>query len=158
MTINIDMADPAVQRLMGSRDLVQLAGDAPDPTGIGPNGMASTYRLNRSAIANPIVEYHPGRADYAIITCDVYAHPGEPMFLHLICPRCRNPLRIGADRKHIELEIGAGPNAQGRLSVEPFECTWEAPGAGKHVPGLIGGGVSLCRWRAAIDNNVAKDA
>ena len=152
--LQLDLDDPHVRQSLGTsreRELVQLAGDAPDPMGTGMRGQQTTYHLNRSAIAHPLVEYHPGRADYALLECDVYANPGEPVIVHLICPRCRNTLTINGAHKRIEIEGNV-------LSVEPFGCTWEKPEAGPHVPGLVGGGLSLCRWRVAIDRNVAKDA
>ena len=165
MSVNIDMTDPGVQRLMGQgadaitaqrmreRELVHIAGDAPDPTGKGPNGSQTTYRLNRAAIAHPLVAYK----DYVLET-DVYAHPGEPMVVHLICPRCHHALTIPETKKAIDLELGAGPNGQGKLSIEPFECTWEMPEAGEHTAGLVTAGTTLCRWKAGISNNIAKDA
>jgi hypothetical protein len=136
---------------------VQLAGDAPDPTGHGPAGAQVTYHLNQSAVAHPLVTYRTSLEEY-LLECDVYQHPGEPPVVHLICPRCHNALNVRADRKAIDLELGVGPDRQGRISIETFECTWERADAGKHVTGVIGGGTSLCRWRVAIDNNVAKDA
>ena len=161
MTLSIDLQDPAVARLLGQpheRELVQLAGDAADPTGADDRGRSCTYHLNRSAIAHPLVTYRHGTDEF-LITCDVYVADGEPMVIHLICPRCRHALSIRADQKDIALELGAGPDLQGDLSVAPFMCTWERADAGTHVPGMvIGGGMSLCRWRVAIDHNVAKDA
>jgi hypothetical protein len=156
MSLEIDMQDPNVQRLLGTkrkRELVQIAGDAPDPTGNGPNGEQTTYHLNRSAVANPLVAYK----DF-VLECDAYQNPGEPLLIHLICPRCHNALNISSANKHVDLELNAGPDLQGRLSIEPFACTWEMPDAGKHVPGLISGGMTLCRWRVGIENNVARDA
>ena len=50
------------------------------------------------------------------------------------------------------------PNNGGRLSVEPFECTWEMPDAGEHKPGYIGGGITLCKLKIGISNNIARDA
>lgn len=159
--LQIDLEDPQVRRLMGrppERELVQLAGDAPDPTGVGPNGQTTTYHLNRAAAAHPLVEYHIDRVDYALLECDVYAHPGEPVVVHLICPRCKHALSISAERKDIAFSPTGGLKGAGELSIEAFECTWELPGTGKHIPGLVGGGMSLCKWRVAIENNVAKDA
>jgi hypothetical protein len=160
MTLQIDMRDPAVKRLLGQdneRELVQLAGDAPDPTGTGPNGAQTTYHLNRSAICHPLVTYRHGTEEF-LLELDVYAHPGEPMVVHLICPRCHHALTIPATRKAIEIRLDVGPKAQGDISIETFECTWELAHVGKHIPGLVGGGMSLCRWKVAIDHNVAKDA
>lgn len=160
MSLEIDMQAPHVRRMLGvdqPRELVQLAGDAPDPTGTGPNGQSTTYHLNHAALANPLVTYKRGTEEY-LLELDAYKQPGEPLIVHLICPRCHNALNVRGDRKHIQLEIGAGPGGQGAISIEPFECTWEMPDAGKHVPGIISGGSTLCRWRVGIDKNVARDA
>ncbi len=78
--------------------------------------------------------------------------------VHLICPRCKHTLSIRGDRKHIEFATSGGPAGKGELSVEAFQCTWELPGVGKHIPGVVGGGLSLCKWKVAIDKNIAKDA
>ena len=128
-----------------ARELVHLAGD-PD------TGMSVTHRLNH-AKREVIVTYK----DF-VLTVDIYQLPDEPLKVHLICPRCHHMLSVSAERKHIEFDPNAHPEQGGRLSIEPFECTWEIPEADKHTPGILAGGLSLCRWRAAIDKNVAKDA
>jgi len=160
MSVNINLQDPAVQRLLGGpspieqpsgkRELVQIAGDAPDPSGISDRiGATSTLRMSDTALCHPIITYK----DF-VLTADVYQTPSEPMFIHLICPKCTNTLTISAARKHIELDVKAGPKGQGLVSVEPFQCTWEVDGAKRRV----GFGLGLCRWKVAIDKNVAKDA
>jgi len=151
------------------RELVQIAGDAPDPTGTGPSGRATTYQLNRTAVAHPRIWYRD-----RVITADVYKHAGEPMMVHLICPRCRHALRITSDRKDISLDLTVPPPrslladlppaeregaiASGRIDVSAFECPWELPDAGEHEPGLVTGGMTLCRWKVGIEHNVARDA
>jgi hypothetical protein len=167
--LSIDMKNPAVRDLMGTnesgivrpgekrRELVHLAGD-PE----GDRGISCTYRAD-TAKQEVIVVYK----DF-VMTVDVYALPGEPVELHIICPKCRNKSRITAARKKIDLEFGAGkpirlPDGRmmqtvARLSVEPFQCSWEMPGAGEHKPGIRAGGLTLCQLKLAIDNNVAKDA
>lgn len=162
MSVNINIRDASVQKLLGiedprvrppderKRDLVQLAGDVPDFTGTTDHkGVQSTLFLNRSAIAHPIVTYK----DF-VLTLDVYKHEGEPMVVHLICPRCHHCLTIPEQKKAIELELDAGPQNQGRISIETFECTWELEGEKRRMQF----GLGLCRWRVAIENNVAKDA
>lgn len=139
-------------------ELVHLAGDpdtggmtargfeaAPDPWGTGKVGYQQTADLTSNALGHPKIRYRD-----LVIEADVYAMPGAPMHVHIICPRCRNALRIPADRKRIEYDPAAGaPTDGGRLSIETFECTWEA-GAER--------GSGLCRWRVAVDDNVARDA
>ena len=126
------------------RELVHLAGD-PD------TGLASTVRVDKAKFETK-VSYTHGPKDF-VLTVDVYLVPGAPPEVHLICPKCQHQLRVPGDKKAIDFDI-----ATGKLSIEKFQCTWEMPDAGEHVPGLISGGMSLCKWTAAIDGNVAKDA
>jgi hypothetical protein len=101
------------------------------------------------------VQYH-GRAGDFVLECDVY--PGEQtgtFVVVLYCPKCSTPkaphtLKITSDRKHIEFDA-----VTRKLSVEPFECTWELPEAANR---RIAFGAGLCRWRVGISNNVARDA
>lgn len=153
----IDLSDPNVRDLMGpqhadwlreshgatqggsKRDLVQIAGDE-------DHGMSQTISMTKDK-REVIVTYK----DY-VLTVDVYQIPGEPECVHLICPMCRHHLRISADRKRIDYSPTTG-----EISVEPFACTWEKADAGAHVPGLLAGGTSLCKWRVGITKNVALD-
>lgn len=182
--LSVNLRDQGVRDFLGvdrvqsagqqGRELVQVAGDVPAPDGSGDLGFANTWHLNRSAIGHPFVIYKQ-----SILVVDVYEVPGEPMNLVLICPKCHHALNISAAKKRMEFDrvIGA-PNptrkdeemlAQmmttwstipprtslqrfGSLSVEPFECTWEMSAHRAEF------GTSLCRWKVAIDNNVAKDA
>jgi hypothetical protein len=179
---SIDLADPRVQQILGgtsplstgkARQAVQLAGDAPDPTGMtSGHGLLSTHHMNA------------GKQEVAVIygdmilTVDVYALPGEPMRAQIICPRCHKHSTIPGDRKRIEYDPGALNPMQrpillhagrgelpevariaqfGRLSIETFECTWER-GDDQHVPGMVHtGGASLCRLRLVIENNRARE-
>ncbi len=128
---------------------------APDPMGTGLVGLQSG--MERVPLCKPLIRYRD-----LVMEVDVYplpglaTAPGVPQFeIVLLCPRCSTPdhphhLRITSDRKHIELEMVSEHSYDGaRLSVEGFECTWEA--------GLERGS-GLCRWKVAIDKNVAKDA
>lgn len=162
-SLSINLADPTVQRMLqpttrasGKRGLVQLAGD-PD------HGLRSTVQLS-SGKHEVVVVYQD-----LLMTVDVYAVPGEPLKLHLYCPRCHKHSTVPGERKAIDFEPSA-PNPQwarvrelgiespmGRLSVETFECPWEI-GDAQHVQGGLHTGVNLCRLRIAIDNNRAKDA
>jgi len=129
-----------------------------DPTGTGAVGASSGVNLDKTKDCTVVVRYKD-----KLLELDVYAFPGAPMKLVLLCPRCGNALNIESDKKQMQLEkhapqqVGAFVN-EGRLSVEPFECTWELPDAGVHVPGIQSAGTSLCRWRVGIDKNIARDA
>lgn len=172
--LHIDMADPSVRRLIEGdpgdgriedptkrrREMVQLAGDE-------RHGLESTHRLDTGKV-EVLVSYR-GRVGDFDMTVDVYQLPGEKPELHIICPKCRNKSRITAERKQIAFDPGATrpytfvdgsrmPTNGGSLDVEPFECGWEMPDAGKHTPGLRSGGITLCRMRMGISSSVARDA
>ena len=154
--LDIDMTDPGVQQLLGEpeprlasgkreKDLVHIAGDM-------DTGITSTFQIDRNK-REVIVTYK----EY-VLTVDIYQIPGEPTKVHLICPRCHHALSISAERKAIDFDPKAGdPKLGGRLSIEPFQCTWELPDAGEHKAGLKSGGLTLCKWKAGIENNVARD-
>lgn len=174
--LNIDLSDPRVQQMLGvssplasgKREVVQLAGDAPDPTGLTTQtGLQSTHRLTGGK-QEVVVVYGD-----MLMTLDVYALPGEPMRVQIICPRCHKHSTIRGDAKKIEYDAKAlNPQSRrihllaqsvaeiaaisvfGRLSVEPFECAWEI-GDAPHVPGAVHTGATLCRLRLVIDNNRA---
>jgi len=183
---NIDLADPRVQELLGRgpslatgnrREVVQLAGDAPDPTGAtGARGLQSTHRLTGGR-QEVIVLYKD-----LLLTVDLYALPGEAVKAHLICPRCHNCSTVPGDQKRIEydplavnpirmqiLEASRAASQSwerdalvgladfGRLSIEAFECSWEM-GNDRHVRGAVHTGGSLCRLRLVIEDNRAQDA
>jgi uncharacterized protein YbaR (Trm112 family) len=176
---DINMADPAVRRLLGKDDadrivtpgeveqpkMVQIAGDM-------DTGITSTTRLDLGK-----VEVVVAAKDH-VLTVDVYAIPGEPLKVHLICPRCKHQLTIDQSKKAIdwdplkpsplprslvsslprELQINA---VIGILSVATFQCTWELEDEmqDKHKDvHIVAASGSLCRFRAAIDRNVLKEA
>jgi hypothetical protein len=173
-TLQIDLSDPRVRAMLdttgglpgGHRSVVQLAGDAPDPMGVY-RGLQSTTSLT-AAKHEVLVIYKD-----MFLTADVYALPGEPITVHLICPRCHKPLQITGDRKRIEYDPSdrrvmdaalasgrpevAALAESGALSIEAFECTWET-GDDAHVRGIVQSGTSLCRLRIGIERNRAKDA
>lgn len=181
--MTVDLSDPRVRDLLGvtspayagkQREVIQLAGDAPDPTGLtAHHGLQSTHFLTGGK--QEIVVIFGDQ----IMTLDLYALPGEPMRVQIICPRCHKHSTIREDQKHIEyeptvlnparsaiLEVlrGAPDGAPdlvrlagfGRLSIETFECAWEI-GESKHVAGAVRTGTSLCRLRLVIDNNRARE-
>lgn len=180
--LSVDLSDPRVQQMLGApsphstgkREVVQLAGDAPDPTGITSGlGLQSTHRLTGGK-QEVVVVYGD-----MLLTLDVYALPGEPMRVQVICPRCHKHSTIRGDQKRIKYEpreinprsalvkamAGSSPEelalvttAQfGRLSIEPFECAWEM-GDDPHVAGAVHAGGSLCRLKLVIDDNRAREA
>lgn len=137
---------------MGSFDpqreeLVHLAGDAPDPSGSGLVGHQASLNLSRTALGHPKIRYRD-----LVIEADVYALPGVPMYVHILCPKCRHALKIAEDRKHIEYDPKAGPPQDGgRISIEAFQCTWEMDDQRQQF------GLSLCGWKVVVDNNIARD-
>jgi len=177
-SLHVDLSDPHVQQMLGAsgplasgkREVVQLAGDAPDPTGLTDHtGLQSTHSLTAGKQEVVVV------FGDLLLTLDVYALPGEPMRVQIICPRCHKHSTIRGDRKKIEYEARSlNPQARrihllassvaelaaismfGRLSVEPFECAWEL-GDAKHVPGALHTGASLCRLRLVIEDNRARE-
>lgn len=181
MATSIDMTDPGVRRLLGDtdgdrriadpasgkRELVQVAGDM-------DHGLMS--RIDLGSGKTEVLIYDPrGEGNAPLHTVDVYALPGEPLKVHILCPRCKNHLTIPGDKKAIEwdpkatnprardiIALGVPPHMQvmaktGRISIEPFECTWELD-ANKKVGASEFSGGNLCRWRCAIDNNMVKPA
>lgn len=175
--LSIDLQDPAVRSMLGGdghvtpggakkRELVQIAGDAVDPTGTTSNrGLQSTIRLDGGK-QETLVLFRGRHGDF-VMTVDVYAMPGEATQIHFICPKCHKQGRITSDQKAIDwnpvehrvLSMPDGQRARtgGILSVEPFGCTWEM-GAEAHTPGIRSGGLTLCGMKIAIDANVAREA
>lgn len=178
--MTVDLSDPAARAALSidrpmfqnRRNIVQLAGDVPDPTGVTSHrGIQSTHILT-GAKQEVLVLFGD-----LVLTVDLYALPGEPVRVQLICPRCCKHSTITADRKRIEFDPKA-PNPQrsailelargatlpevvgiadyGRLSIETFECTWEV-GNDRHVAGGLHTGASLCRLRLIIDDNRARE-
>lgn len=145
-----------------SKELFHVAGDVPDPAGTGLRGAASTMRLDRTALGHPKIVYK----DF-LLEADIYALPDAPMYAHIICPLCRNALRITQDNKTFTYDpkvapkiaamlrncgVQDGPYWGGSLSVERFECTWESEPERRRDFGL-----AVCNWRVEIDNNIARD-
>jgi hypothetical protein len=172
--MHVDLSDPTVQRLMQG-DSSPVAQQAHDPRelvtlgGDDAEGFATTYNMSKSAFAHPYVFYKD-----LVLRFDAYRSEGEPLRIHLMCPRCGNYSWLRSDQKQIDHDMSRPPPETlmqrlapaerrqafigGELSVEKFTCSWELRSAGKHVPGLVGGGLSLCKLTLAIDHNVAKDA
>lgn len=158
------------------KDIFHVAGDAPDPDGTGLRGVSPGYNMTNAALGHPMILYRAGGQEL-LLEADVYALPGEPMRVHLLCPRClarghTQGLNIRADHKAVAYDVNdavpvfpgwtrdqmtrAMPRgAGGRLSVEAFACTWEEDPTAQRASGV--NGLSICGWRVKIDDNVARD-
>jgi len=157
------------------KETFHVAGDAPDPTGGALRGVSPGYDLTRTALGHPMLLYRvTGTSKEIILEADIYAIPGQPMYVHLICPLClingrTVGLKIDQSHKSLSYDVSSPvptfpgwTNEQmkqafpdglgGRLSVEPFKCTWEETPDLKRLDGL-----ACCRWQVAIDNNVVRD-
>jgi hypothetical protein len=145
-----------------------MKGDAADPSGTGKRGISSGVDFSKTAKGHPIVFYRAQDGTEFFLTADVYALPGEPMAVHIYCPLCANHLIIRQDNKAIDYdpdarvvipgfrseEIIAGlgvADLGGRLSVEPFRCTWEEKPELRRSYGF-----GVCGWSVSIQNNVAR--
>jgi len=177
--IHIDLSSPQAQELLlgthahldtGKKDVVRLAGDVPDPIGSGTRGYQSSTFLNRDKREVLVV------FGDLVMTVDIYQVPGEPLVAYLYCPRCHKHLTVRADQKAIDYDPGAdnpmrgaisalgklppelvAALEKGRLSIAPFECTWEV-GDDKYAKGSVHTGAALCRLRLAIEDNRARKA
>ena len=139
------------------RELVTICGD-PDEKydaqrlypkyGSFSDGLAQDMRVDRMAEAHPKIKYK----DF-ILDCDLYITADrKELSLTLICPLCRNMLKISSKDKAISWDGE-------KVSVEAFGCTWEA---GRGTDGTAGDrmsfGLGLCRWKVGVESGVARDA
>lgn len=130
-----------------------------DPKGERGKGLASQHNFDHNKVT-AVIRYK----DRAI-EADVYALPGAPIHVVILCPKCGSASTIRAEKKAIDWQphepraVGKLVNC-GTLSIEPFECPWEMPDAGAHEPGAnkILGTANMCRLKIAVDKNIAKDA
>lgn len=159
------------------KEVFQIAGDQPDPVGTGLKGVSGGYNLGVNAVARPIVLWRD-----RILTIDLYALPNTPMYGIIYCPICAEiavaqgrevpSLKIDQSNKKIDFEPGVVPKIPGfstdelvkylgaesseaiagRISIEPFGCTWEAEPTLRRQFGF-----GVCNWKVAIDNNIARD-
>ena len=161
--------------MQARKEIFQISGDQ-------SQGIMSGANLTNSALCKPVVLYK-GRGMELILTLDVFALPGTPMYVVLYCPLCqiRDPenkynrsLTIKETNKKIDLDPEVMPKIpgfstqelvhdlglqnqdelRGRISIEPFGCTWEEDPTLKRA----GFGLSCCDWKISITNNIAKDA
>lgn len=113
-------------------------------------GISSSINLTKTALGHPKIRYENKHGQKFVLTCDVY-RMGEELNVHLICPKCRNALSIKSSKKQMSYD-----HISNSLSVQQFQCTWEIQ---EELLGNVRNfGMSLCRWSAVIDNNLARDA
>lgn len=131
------------------REIYQIAGDPPVPPELA-GGAPSDVRAAPTGVAYVFYQ-SPWAADPFILTVDVYALPGQPVKVHLLCPKCRKALNIDQTMKAMEWQP---PRAEdlpppgftqpgGFLAVEAFQCTWELTDQKEF-------GGELCRWKVGI--------
>jgi hypothetical protein len=134
-------------------ELEHIAGDDPALYTEGPLSRAGDISLSRNALGKPRVRYKD-----MMIFAEVYHHPGEPMQVHWMCPKC-GPLNkkrmstIRGDRKKIEYDPRQNTEDGGRLSVETFQCPWELESEGRRMEF----GLGLCGLRLTIEDNIARE-
>lgn len=162
------------------KEIFHIAGDTPEqvaamePDARGPLSSTATVNMANTAVGHPIVYYKAKDGREFVLTADVYKLDGEPFKVTLLCPLCHNGLDVKGDRKQIEYaprdplammmpdEHGETKltDMGGRLDIEKFGCTWEIdsrlPVASGDVNILVSS--NTCKWRVAIDKNVARDA
>jgi hypothetical protein len=155
------------------KELFHVSGDQHNGAAQGATGM----NLNNSALCHPVV-YYPKKGIF--LTLDVFDMPGTPRYVVVRCPVCqaRNPnaegmdLTIKEDQKEMSIDAKALPKIdgfttselvqglglqhpdelRGRISIEPFGCTWEAEPELRRSFGF-----SCCEWNVAIKNNIMVD-
>ncbi len=139
-------------------ELVHLAGDFPPNQqdylpGSPLKGYESTVALSDGKTCVQV--RYEGKAGQKLLEVDVYAVPGSPLKLHLFCPQCHNLCMVHQDRTPMDFDPSADVANGGRLSVQPFTCTWELDGT--KAVGISAFGSNLCRLKIAIDHNRARD-
>lgn len=161
--------------MQAKKDIFQISGDP----ALGHQATTGV-NLNKNALCKPVVLYRSKSMGDMFLTLDVFKMPGVPMYVVVRCPICqaRNPdskgmdLTIKEDQKSIDLDHKATPmfpgyttselvhqlglqnvnELRGRISIDPFKCTWEAEPELRREFGF-----SRCDWGIFIKNNVAFD-
>ena len=172
----------SARNMQPKRDVWEIQGDR-------NRGSLSGVNMANTAICKPVVYYNSGRHNMErFLTLDVYKVGDAPLHVIIYCPLCqtRDPnndrnmsLRICETNKAIDLDVPAMPkfpgisnqelvqhlglgglhDLRGRISIEPFGCTWEEDEeSNKGGTGIVGGLISACcNWRVVIENNIARD-
>lgn len=187
MSTSINLDDPAVRKLLeggGARTDVVLPGSQrkmamTQIAGDEHHGIESTQYLNRGKqeVALLVRPKNSVTMVSGVSTVDVYAIPGEPLKVHMICPRCNKQLQIDQSKKAIDwdpaasspvaAEVRASLSPQdnwiadnlGLISISEFKCTWELEDqmqdGGKDANVIAKG--SLCRYRGVVERNVLRE-
>lgn len=145
-----------------SKEVFQISGDHNE---VGRTHGISGPDFTNSTLCKPVVLWRD-----RLLTLDVYALPGQPMYVILYCPLCqmRDPdnkrnmsLRIMEDNKKIDLDVNRIPKfpgisteelvaqlglkskdeLKGTISIEPFGCTWEESADQNKGGSMIAGGL-----------------
>lgn len=183
--VDVNLNDPAVQRLMGTgsqsvvmpgssqaKVMTQVAGDE-------DQGFTSTKYLNRGKQEVGVIVRPRNSITMiaGVATIDVYALPGEPVKLHLICPKCKHTLTVDGNKKAIDWRpTEPGPHARalrevlpaehryladnlGVLSVHQFQCTWETEDDKQDNQKEVGiiSGRHLCKFKGVIERNILRE-
>ena len=132
--------------------LEHLVGDDPS-LHTGPTQSVRDLDMSRNALGKARVRYRD-----MMIFVEVYQHPGEPIQIHWMCPRCgllnaKRMSSIRGDRKRIDFDARRNVEDGGRLDVETFVCPWELESDGRRMEF----GLGMCGLRLVIDNNIARE-
>lgn len=167
-----------------AKEIFHVAGNVPDPGGTGVHGISPGHTFTNVAIGHPLLIYKTG-ADEGILEADVYKLPGQPMYIHLVCPKCLargvwHGLKITEGQKQFHFELEAPPTwpgwsrvnmrsaiARDIFKVEPHQIPhhwggtlscmpFECSFEAEPEPGREFS-FSKCGWRVCIDNNVVRD-
>jgi hypothetical protein len=147
----------------------------PDPM----RGRASGTDMTNSAFRKPVILWRD-----RLLTMDVYAVPGEPMYINTFCPLCEmrygenlnHSLTIKQERKPFHLEPDAMPHAVAKKTGMSFEemarylklptvqhlsgvLTFDEPFncTWEEEPELRRAHFAVCQWRVIVENNIARD-
>lgn len=125
-------------------ELFYVDGQAPDPEGEVSGGVGPTVNLARTAIAHPQVRHGD-----LLLETDLHLDDNHRLYLLVICPRCRNQIRIHSLNKQVHYDPNRLTAHGGAISVERFTCPWEL------TREQVYSGVHLCRWEVTIEDNIA---
>lgn len=150
------------------KELFQVYGDP-------GRGVTTGYDLTKNAAVRPLILWED-----KLLTVDIYAMPGTPMYGHIYCPQCarngrQSLLTIRQEAKSMNLDVDAMParvakalnmtyeelaryldlgsvnELKGVLSVEKIGCSWEEDPTAKRTFGF-----ATCPWSVVIDQNIAR--
>ena len=142
-------------------------------------GHASGTDMTNSAFRKPVILWRD-----RLLTMDLYAIPGSPMYINTFCPLCEmrygkelnHSLTIKQEAKPFQLEADAMPHAVSKKTGMSFEemrrylnlptihhlqgvITFDDPikCTWEEEPELRRAHFAGCQWRVVIENNIARD-